>query len=121
MASARKKAPKTDTQALFIKRVEEELKRLQISRNELSRRVGAPSQSTLNEILNGAEARLTQIHKIATALGVQVWELFKERQAVGESRQPGNNVRKLPDFPPIIGQQAKPPVIKAHDRKKSRS
>lgn len=120
MASARQKKPKTVLQALFIKRVEQELERQGISRNALAGRTGAPSQSTLNEILNGSDPRLEQVHKIAVALGVQAYELLAERP-VGESLQTGNNIRHLPSYPPMIGQGAKPMVNKAHDKRKRRA
>lgn len=121
MASARKKAPKTRLQALFIKRVEEELERLQISRNELCGRVGAPKQSTFNEIMNGADPRLEQIQKISDALGVHACDLLTESSAVGESLHRSANVRKLPTYPPMIGQQAKPSGHKSHDRRRRRA
>jgi transcriptional regulator with XRE-family HTH domain len=83
MKSQRAKEPKTVTQAMFLHRVNQELERQKVTRNGLCQRPGAPTQSTFNEVMNGADPRLETVHQIAAALNVPAWTLFVERPASG--------------------------------------
>lgn len=89
-------APKTDLQAVFLKRVGEQLAVLGISRLALSKRVGGPPQKTLNDVMNGADPRLETVHQIATALGVPAWTLFVE------SVQAERKVLEFPTYPKVF-------------------
>lgn len=83
------KTPETQLQAVFVRRVKEEMGEMSVS--QLARRTGAPPQTTLNDVLNaGAVPGLTVVAQIAFALGVHAWELMKER--------PTATVTKIPDF-----------------------
>lgn len=114
MAASRRKKPKTALQELFLRRVQEEMERLGISRNELAGRAGGPKQSTFNEIMNGSDPRLEQVHKIAVALGVSAWELLAYPKVV-EKRQAGS-VTKFPEQP-VLGQRDK----HSQEKKKGRA
>jgi transcriptional regulator with XRE-family HTH domain len=94
--TGRGKKPKTTTQEMFLRRVNQELERQQISRNALCQRPGGPTQSTFNEVMNGSDPRLETVHQIATALDVPVWTLLTERLASGKPY----NVADFPKPPP---------------------
>lgn len=82
MKQAKKKAPKTTLQALFIRRVQQEMDARDLSENALCARVGGLKQRTLNDVMNGADPRLETVYKIATALGINPWHLFLEAQDI---------------------------------------
>lgn len=70
------RAPETDTQRIFIRRVKEEMGELSVS--ALAKLAGM-NQKALNSVLvDGAVPKLTAIHKIALALGKHPWELFMD-------------------------------------------
>lgn len=92
--------PKTRLQEIFLKRVREEMDRQGLNVNSLSRRVGAPAQSTLNDIMRGADPRLESVHGIATALGIEPVLLLTELYSKG-------NVHKFPSYPQISVQTDK--------------
>lgn len=94
------KKPKSTLQEIFLKRVKEEMKNQGIENpTQLSKRVGAPPQTTLNDILSlHADPRLSQVHKIAIALDVPAVSLLTETS--GSSR-PSGNISTLPGVPPI--------------------
>lgn len=95
--------PRTNLQRVFMRRVQQEMTRQHIrSRNALTKRVGAPPQTTFNGVMNGADPTLETVSQIAEALGVQAWTLFIEREA-SEGDSPAPNVVSLPPSPPPIG------------------
>lgn len=70
------RAPQTDTQQIFVRRVLEEMGDLSVS--ALAKR-SKMNQKALNSVLkDGAVPKLTAIHKIALGLGKHVWELFTD-------------------------------------------
>lgn len=73
-------------------RLKEEMERQQVSGNALSKRVGAPHQRTISDVLNGADPTLTTVHRLAFALGVPVVSLLT---------QTSGNVYQLPGYPKI--------------------
>lgn len=82
-----------------MRRVEAELERQRISRAALARRAGAPSQTTLNDVLNGADPTLETVSKIATALGVMPWQLLVEQQTAPQQEK----VHRLPSpYSPVF-------------------
>lgn len=95
--------PETETQEVFLKRVQEELEGQHLSRAEVARR-GEMNQKSFNDVMNGAVPKLTQIHKIAKGLGVHVSELFRGKKA-GATHQENltGKVRYLPRLPKIFG------------------
>ena len=107
---AKKKEPKSPLQKIFLKRVQEEMDRQGLTRNKLSERVGAPPQTTLNDIMNGADPRLENVHGIAFALGVAAVELLTEKSLSG-------TVHIMPNYPRISGHADK----KSQDVKKRRA
>ena len=113
----RRKDSPTTLHELFVKRVKEELDRLELSRSALSKRVGGPPQSTFNEVMNGADPRLTTIGQIATALGIQPCELLQEIP-VRKSRQ---KVEKINPYPPMLKRETLGNIQVSSDRKKRRA
>lgn len=112
MPSTRKKEPKTALQELFLKRVREEMKHRGIpSTNALANRAGAPRQSTLNDVMNGADPSLETVTKIAFALGVEPWRLLVEEDPAVRKRT------TVATFPQPSSMFAK----KDDDRKKHRA
>ncbi len=109
----RRKAPKTTLQTVFLKRVQEEMVRQKISRNALAKRVGAPRQRTLNDVMNGADPRLETVFQIATALGIPAWQLMTE------SASQTSNVTNFPLSSPL-GLSDNIPSHKANDKRKRR-
>jgi lambda repressor-like predicted transcriptional regulator len=92
--------PETDTQATLMRRIEQELARRGVSEASLARSAGM-NQKTLNDIINGAVPKLTQVHNIALGLGVTVSDLLDAGQL--RSQEIPTNVRRLPDrYPPIF-------------------
>lgn len=86
----------------------------QINVNQLAERIGAPPQTTLNDIISRqADPRLENVQKIAVALGVQAISLFTERNVKG-------NVHQLPGYPTISGRSDNSAAIRTRDRKKRR-
>lgn len=97
------KPPETVLQAIFIKRVKEELGNISVT--ELSTRPGAPPQRTLNDVINGGVVPgLTVVAGIAAALGVHPWQLMQDKAS--KSQENLTNVRRLPDrYPSIFAAQ----------------
>lgn len=108
------RAPKTKLQEIFLKRVREEMDKQRLNVTALSKRVGAPAQTTLNDIMRGADPRLESVHAIATALGVEAVYLLTEIY----SRQ---NVHKFPSYPQISVPQDKHEGKKAGETKRKRA
>lgn len=94
-----------------MRRVKAEMERQRLSGNQLSKRVGAPAQTTLNDVLNGADPRLETVWAFATALGVPAVSLLTE----------SNNVRQLVRYASIFGQDDNQEAGKGRDRKKRRA
>lgn len=111
-----KKTPKTETQALFIERIWEELDNQEITPNGLAQRKNGPKQRTLNDVLNGSEPRLTAVHQIAAGLGVQPWELLKHK----EGKQTRAKVEQFPSQSPL-GLKDKYAQNKENGKRKRRS
>lgn len=105
------KEPKTPLHALFVRRVEEELKLRTLNTNSI-KKFGAKQRTVWDAIYSGSDIRLSTIYKIATALGMmEAWPLLKERDS--------NNVIDLPETPkPITGQTEQSPGKKSGVRKK---
>lgn len=83
MAATRKKrepkSPETPLQAIFIKRVREELESRQWSLLTLATRHGGPAYKTLHDAIErGAVPGMTLIYKTAFALEMQPFELLRE-------------------------------------------
>lgn len=97
-------------QAIFLKRVEEELQRQGLSRAQLAKRVGAPPQTTLNDVMLGADPRLETVYGVATALGIPAISLLTESSA---------SLHRLPSYPSISSASSHTPKQKTQDRKKS--
>jgi transcriptional regulator with XRE-family HTH domain len=85
---------RSDLQAIFLRRVKEELARQEISQNQLSKREGAPAQKTINDMLKGADPRLETVQSVADALGVPVVSLLLDTRLT-------SNIQKLPSYPTI--------------------
>lgn len=101
-----------------MQRVQEEMDRQGLSRNGLSKRPGAPSQMTINDVMNGADPKLLTVHKMATALGVQAWQLLTPR--VVDTPQSAGKVHKFPDlYPPIFPQRSTESHGKAKRQRKA--
>lgn len=120
----RKREPKTPLQALFIRRVGEELHRLGWSVNELgvkSKSLGGAPQRTIADVMSGADPRLETVYQIATALGLPAYQLLTESDGKRQSRFP-DNVRELPKPPGMFAPQQKPtkPRTLSRDRKGSK-
>jgi hypothetical protein len=118
--SKRSKKPRTVLQALFIKRVKEEMGAL--SGNELSRRPGGPPQTTFNDVMNGADPRLETVYQIATALNIPAWHFFIERTDLvrlrtGSPTEPPSSVTSLPGYPKMLEHGVKKGETKVRDRK----
>jgi len=114
MRRAKKREPKSHLQAIFMKRVAEEMEKQQVSGLGLSKREGAPPQRTLADVLNGADPRLETVEAFAKALGVMAVDLLTEVKKLPD------NVRKLPGYPPIIGRDEKQDRQFVNDRKMKR-
>ncbi len=110
----KKKPIKSPLQEGFLKRVAEEMKAQEINVTQLAGRVGAPPQTTLNDIVSlQADPRLEQVHKIATALQVPAISLLTELKTTG-------NIHTLPSVPTISGRMDKTAANKARDRNRGR-
>ena len=96
--------PETDSQAMLMRRIQEELDRQQLSEAALAR-VAGMNQKTLNDIINGAVPKLTQVHKIAAGLGLHVSDLF--RPSAQSQEITTGKVHYLPKPPPIFAKQQK--------------
>lgn len=111
----KKKPIKSPLQEVFLKRVQEEMTAQSINVTQLAGRVGAPPQTTLNDIVSlQADPRLEQVYKIATALQVPAISLLTELKTIG-------NIHTLPGIPTIAGQLDKTRANKSRDRNKSRA
>lgn len=108
----KKRQPKSPLQEVFLKRVLEEMGRQGVNPTQLSKRVGAPKQTTLNDILNGADPRLEQVYKTAVALDVPAISLLSEQRT--------GNIHTLPNVPTISGRMDKAAENKVRDRNKGR-
>ena len=65
-------------QQILSKRLQAEFKRSGLGKGRFALMLGL-SRPQLNKILAGtSDARLSTIQRVANALGVEVWELFKE-------------------------------------------
>lgn len=115
--AAKLKEPKTDLQRLFLKRVQEELDRRGLSRKALSERAGGPSQTTFNDTMRGSDPRLKTVHEIATALGIQAWQLLRESADV--EREKVTNIKNFPQREKMIGKRGKSSLKKQSDRSKT--
>lgn len=92
-------------QAVFLRRVRAEMKRQgNLTGNQLAKRFGAPPQTTLNDVLLGADPRLETVHAFATALNLPAVSLLTEAGIVHE----------FPGYPTIAA-----PI--AADKKKKRA
>lgn len=111
------KEPLSDLHKLFLKRVQEELDHRGLSRKGLSERTGGPSQTTFNDTMRGADPRLSTINEIATALGIQAWQLFIE--SADASRKNVTNVKNFPQPEKMIGKSHKSARKKPDDRSKT--
>jgi transcriptional regulator with XRE-family HTH domain len=109
----RKREIRSPLQAVFLRRVEEEMRNQGISRNQLAKRVGAPPQTTLNDVMLGADPRLETVYGVAVALGVAPVSLLTE------STTNAGIIYKLPVYPKIAIASEPSPVAKRRDRKKS--
>ena len=112
-----RKQPKSVLQALFIKRVWEELGERGLSPNALSQRPGGPAQKTLDDALAGSDPRLKTVSEIAVALGIQPWELLMERSDVGRRH---GTVTPFPQPPVIIKKTLRATATRALARRKSK-
>ena len=59
---------------------------------QLAQRTGLSQQGILNLELAGADPKLSTVHKLAEALGLEPWELlpgWKSTRVDGEAPQPG--------------------------------
>jgi transcriptional regulator with XRE-family HTH domain len=108
----RKREIRSPLQAVFLKRVDEEMKKQGISRNQLAQRVGAPPQTTLNDVMLGADPRLETVFGFAVALGVAPVSLLTE-----STTQTGI-IYKLPVYPKIATASEPATSKKRRDRKK---
>lgn len=116
----KKKPIKSALQEVFLKRVREEMGAQGLLHQDgtpnitqLARRVGAPPQTTLNDIVSlQADPRLEQVNKIATALEVPAISLLTEK-AIG-------NIHNLPIVPTISGRMDKASANKTRDRNRGR-
>lgn len=103
---------KSPLQEVFLKRVGEEMKTQGINVSQLAGRVGAPPQTTLNDIVSlQADPRLEQVYKIATALQVPAISLLTELKG---------NIHSLPSVPTIAARIDKSSANKASDRTRGR-
>jgi transcriptional regulator with XRE-family HTH domain len=100
------KGPETALQAIFIKRVREELDERQLTPRQFAQMVGAPKERTIYDVLNrGAVPGLTVVAQVAAALQIPAYQLMIERIARQEIP---TNIRKLPErYPPIFAVQQK--------------
>lgn len=73
---------------------------------------GAVQRTLADALKIGTDVRLSTIYKASRALGLEAWQLLKERDGVSYSV---NNVTPFPPPPPIAGQRD----MKATARKKS--
>lgn len=109
----RKRAIRSPLQAVFMRRVEEEMRNQGISRNQLAQRVGAPPQTTLNDVMLGADPRLETVYGVAVALGVAPVSLLTE------STTNSGIIYKLPVYQKIAAAEPSPTTTKGRDRKKT--
>lgn len=99
-------------QAVFLRRVRAEMERQgNLTGNQLAKRLGAPPQTTLNDVLLGADPRLETVHAFATALNVPAVSLLTEVTA---------SVHALPSYPAISARADNSDREKTPDRKKKR-
>ena len=115
--AAKKKEPRSALQTLFLRRVQEEMDRRGLSRNAVSSRAGGPAQRTFNDIMNGADPRLENVAAIATALGIQAWQLFRESADLNVTDS--TKVKNFPQPPRMIRKSHKSAIKKAGDRIKT--
>lgn len=109
-----KKAPRSKLQKVFLKRVQEVMELRSIKNpTQLSKLMGAPSQTTLSDILvKGADPRLETVNAIADALDVPAISLLTEQNL--------GNIHAFPSVPTISGRIDKAVAHKARDRNKGR-
>lgn len=112
--------PRSQLQAVFLKRVHEAMKAQGLIHDDgrpngtkLSKRHGAPSQTTINDVLRGADPRLETVQAFATALELAPVSLLTEQKLPG-------NIHNLPGIPTISGRIDKAAANKARDRNKGR-
>jgi hypothetical protein len=112
------KPPLTPLHALFVRRVNEELADKKLNATNLQD-YGAV-QRTLWDVLNiASDPRLSTLYRTATALGMELHQLLRERQ---ESKRVSSNVTQFPSRPEIVPTSAGEPDgrRKLADRKKKR-
>lgn len=84
------KRPETHLQAVFIKRMKEELEKRQLSVLGFSKLEGAPRERTLADVLHaGAVPRLTLVHQCAVALNIPVISLLVDGPAASQETMTG--------------------------------
>lgn len=90
-----------------MKRVQEEMDRIGLSENALSKRVGGPPQKTINSVMNGTDPTIATVSQIATGLGVHAWELLIEKTSVVDSLRGSTTLSPFPDIPPVLQQKSR--------------
>lgn len=109
-----RREPKSRTHAIFMRRLQEELDDKKLNPNSLEAYGGV--QRTLQDALDGADSRLSTIHRAATALGLDAWQLLKDRQT---NQSTGSNVAPFPPPSPMLTSENHP-TRRRGDRKKAR-
>lgn len=123
----KKREPRSQLQAVFLKRVREEMAAQGLLHQDgrpnvtqLSKRHGAPSQTTINDVMRGADPRLGTVQAFAIALEVASVSLLTEQKFQG-------NIHNLPHVPTIAGRidkaaahNDKTSAHKARDRNRGR-
>jgi transcriptional regulator with XRE-family HTH domain len=97
MRKAKKKEVKSPLQAVFLRRLHDEMERQGLSGNALAQREGAPPQRTIADVLNGADPRLETVNGLAVALGVRPVDLLTQAKGIPEK------VHQISPYPPILG------------------
>ena len=116
-AKPMRRKPKSHLQALFLKRLDEELSARELTVNAFTKRAGAPGQSTMNPIFNATtDPRLGTVDKIANALGIPAWHLFIERSDIPSHRR--GTISKFPEAPGIGRQHS---VLTGSDKSKKQA
>lgn len=93
--------PKTHLQALFLKRLVQEMAAQNLNTNSLSKREWAPPQRTIHDVLAGRDPTLETVWRLAIALDVPAHELMREKP---EGAVSPRGVSPLPSYPRILQQ-----------------
>jgi hypothetical protein len=107
-------APKTPLHALFVRRLREEMGARRLNPYAM-KEYGAVQRTLADALKIGTDVRLSTIYKAATALGLEAWQLLKERDDVAKA----HNVTQFPPLPSIAGRDDTAQSKKAADRKKA--